>query len=76
MTLLQKSYGEYSKVEKPVILNTSYEGSDDEEELKIVPVDNKNNDVKVVSHSNSDSSDEDFENNKEFFLMRISTIQS
>ena len=29
VTFLNKSYGEYSKVEKPVILTTSYEGSDD-----------------------------------------------
>ena len=30
---LQKSYGEYTKVEKPVMVTTSYEGSDEEEEL-------------------------------------------
>ena len=41
VTFLQKSYCEYSKVEKPVILIKSYEGSDNEEELEIVPVDNK-----------------------------------
>ena len=48
-----------------MVLKTSYEGSDDDEELKIVPVDNKNNDVNVVSNSDSDSSDKDFENNEE-----------
>ena len=64
VTFLQKSYGEYSKVEKPVVLNMSYEGSGDEEELKTVPVENNNNNVNVVSDSDSDSSDEDFENNK------------
>ena len=76
VTFLRKSYGEYSKVEKPVVLNTSYEGSDDEEELEIVPVDNKNNDVNVVSDSDSDSSDEEFKNNKEILLLRISRITS
>ena len=54
---------EYSKVEKPVVLNTSYEGSDDEEERKIVPVDNKNN-VNVVRDSDIDSSDKDSKNNE------------
>ena len=68
VTFLQKSYGEYRKVEKPVILNKNYEGSNDEEKLKTVPVDNKNNDVNVVSDSDSDSSDKDFENNKGFFF--------
>ena len=68
VTFLQKSYGEYSKVEKPVVLNMSYEKSDDQEELKIVPVDNKKNDVNVFSNSNSDSSDKDFKNNKESFF--------
>ena len=76
VTFLQKSYGEYSKVEKPVVLNTSYEGSDDEEEHEMVPVDNKNNDVNVVSDSDSDSSDEEFKNNKEILLLRISRITS
>ena len=75
MTFLQKLYGEFSKVEKSVVLNMSYEGSDDEEELKTVPVDNKNNNVNVVSDSNSDSSDKGFENNEEIFLMRILTIK-
>ena len=65
MTFLQKSYGEYSKVEKPAVLNTSYEGSDDNEELKIVPVDNKNNNVNIVSNSDSNSSNKDFKNIEE-----------
>ena len=51
MTFLQKSYGEYSKFEKPVVLNTSYEGSNDEEELQKVPVENNNNNVNVVTNS-------------------------
>ena len=41
VTFLQKSYCEYSKVENPVVLNTSYEVSDDEEKLEIIPVDMK-----------------------------------
>ena len=64
---LQKSYGEYSNVEKPVVLNTIYEGSNDEEELKIVPLDNNNDNVNVVSDSDSDSSNKDFKTNKEIF---------
>ena len=75
VTFLQKSYGENSKIEYPVVLNTSYEGSNDEEELEIVPVDNKNNDVNVVSDSNSDSSDEDFKNYEGNFLTKTSTIK-
>ena len=42
VTFLQKSYGDYSKVKKPV-LTMSGEGSDDDEELKTVPVINQNN---------------------------------
>ena len=76
VTFLQKSYGEYSKVEKPVILNKSYEGSNDEEELKKVYIDNKNNNANVVSDSDSLSSDKDFESNKEIFLTRILMIKS
>ena len=38
MTFLQKSYSEYTKVEKPVVVTTSYEGSNNEEELEIVSV--------------------------------------
>ena len=36
VTFLNKSYGEYSNVEKPVILTIRYEGSDDEDEPGIV----------------------------------------
>ena len=38
VTFLQKSYGEYTKIEKPVLVTTSYEGSDEEEELETVSV--------------------------------------
>ena len=65
MTFLQKSYGEYTKVEKPAVLTMSYEGLDEDEELETVPVENNNNNVNVVSDSNSDSRDEDFESIKE-----------
>ena len=68
MTFLQKSCGEYTQVEKPVVVTTSYEGSDEEEELKMVPVVNNNNSVNIVSDSNSDLSDEDFENSKDNFF--------
>ena len=55
VTFLQKSYGKYTKVEKPVLVITSCEGSDDEEELKLFPiVNNNNNNVKVVTDSNSE----------------------
>ena len=37
MTFLKKSYNEYNKV------TTSYEGPNDEEELKTVPIFNQNN---------------------------------
>ena len=68
VTFLQKSYSEYNKVEKPVVLTTSYEGSDEEEELKTVPVVNNNNTVNVVSNSDSDSNEEDVKNNKDKFF--------
>ena len=47
------SYGKYTKLEKPVMVTTSYKGSDDEEELETVPIINNNNNVNVVSVSNS-----------------------
>ena len=49
-----KSYREYSKVEKPVLVTMKYEGLDDEEELKMTPVVNNNNHVNIVSDSESD----------------------
>ena len=68
VTFLQKSYGECSKVKKPAVLNTRYEGSNEEEELTTVPVENNNNNINVVSDSDSNSSNEDFENNKGIFF--------
>ena len=69
MTFLQKSYGEYTKVDKPAVVTTSYEGWDDEEEeLKTVPVVVNNNNVNIVSDSDTNSSEEDFENNDDNFF--------
>ena len=51
-----------------MILAISYEGSDDEEDPKIVPVEYNNNGVNTVSNSDSDSSDDDLENNEEIFF--------
>ena len=50
MTFLQKSYSEYSKFEKPVLVGTSYEGWDD---------DNNN----VVTDSDIECDDEQAEEN-------------
>ena len=71
MTFLQKSYSEYTKVEKPLVLTMSHEGLD-EEELEMVAVVNSNNNVNVVNNSNSDSTEEDIKNNKDIFLMKTS----
>lgn len=53
MTFLNKSHGELSKVEKPVLVPMSYERSNDNEEVKTVLAHNKNNNFhyNVVSHS-------------------------
>ena len=72
VTFLQKSYGEYTQVEKPVVVTTSYEGSDMEEELKKVPVVNNNNSINIVSDSNSDLSDDDFKTAKTTFSTKMS----
>ena len=68
VTFLQKSQGEYTKVDKPLVVNTSYEGLDKEEELKRVPVVVNNNNVNIVSDSDTNSSEEDFENNDDNFF--------
>ena len=68
VTFLNKSYSEFYKVENPVILTMSYEGSDGEEELEIASKNNNNSDVNIVSDSNSVSSDDDLENNEEIFF--------
>ena len=43
MTFLQKSYRDWEKVEKLVVISKNYEGSFDDLELKMVPVINQNN---------------------------------
>ena len=64
MTFLQKTYGAYSNVEKPVLVTTRNEGLDDDEELKIIPVVNQNNNhYNVVSNSDSKSNDKETEKN-------------
>ena len=65
VTFLQKSYGKFSKVEKPVLVITSYEGLDDEEELKMVPIISNNKNSNGVSDSNND--DDTKSDNKNFF---------
>ena len=68
MTFLQKPYCEYTQVEKPVVVTTSYEGFDKEEELEMVPLVNINNSINIVSDSDSDSSEEDFKNSEDNFF--------
>ena len=55
MTFLQKSYGQYSKVKKPVLVTTSYEGLDEDEELQTDPIISSNNNNNLDNDSNSDA---------------------
>ena len=57
-------------------MTTSYEGSDKEEELEMVPIVNNNNSINIVSDSDSDSSEEDFETAKITFWMKMSKTKS
>ena len=68
MTFLQKSYGEYTKVEKPVVVTMSYERLDKEDELETVHVVVNNSNVNVVSKSDSDSIEDNFENDDDIFF--------
>ena len=54
VTFLQKSYGEYSKVEKPVLVTKSYEGLDCEEELEMFPISVNNNNLDIDPIRNTD----------------------
>ena len=59
VTFLQKSFREYSMFEKPLLITMSYEGLNDDGELKMVPVINNNNydnnnNYNVVSDFESD----------------------
>ena len=56
------------KVEKPEVVKTSYEASNKEEELEMVPVVINNNNVNVVSNSKSDSGEDDFKNDEDNFF--------
>ena len=69
MTFLQKSYGDYSKVENPFLVTMSYEGLDDEEELKTVSIISNNNENNLNIDYDSDTN---FEHEKKTFLMMIS----
>ena len=51
-----------------MVVTTSYEGLDKEEELEMVPIINYNNNVNIVSDSDSDSSEEDFEYSEDNFF--------
>ena len=69
MTFLQKSYGEYSTVEKPVMVLMSYEGSDDDKVEKVPEINQNNNHYyNVFSDSKSNNKA------KEHFLMKMSTM--
>ena len=48
VTFLWKSYGESTKVDKPVVVTTSHEGSVEEEELKTVPAVINYNETELV----------------------------
>ena len=72
VTFLQKSYGEYTRADKPVVVTTSYQGLDEEEELKTIPIFNNNNNVNIVSDSYTDSSEEDSKNSKDNFSTKMS----
>ena len=63
---LQKSFRDYSKVEKPVLVTVSYKVSDDEDKLDKAPVmDQNTDDIGAVIDSKCDNKGEDT------FLMKI-----
>ena len=68
VTFIQMSYNEYTKVKKPVVITTSYEASDKEEEPETVPVVINNSYVNVVSDSETNSIKKDFKNNNDHFF--------
>ena len=49
-------------------MTTSYERTDEEEELEIVSENNNNSDINIVSDSDTDLSDNDVKNNEETFF--------
>ena len=71
LTFLQKSYSEYTKVEKPVLVTTSYEGLNDEEEFEMFPIVDNNVIVHIVIDS---ASLDNIENENKNFLTKISKM--
>ena len=61
MIFLHTSYNKWNKVEKPVMLPLTFEGSDDDEEVEMVPT-NINNYINCNVVSDSESDDEVKEN--------------
>ena len=68
MTFLQKSYGEVTQVDKPVVDTTSYEGSNEDGELETVSVVNNKSNVNVVTNTISHESEENLENENDNFF--------
>ena len=58
-------------VSKSVMVTISYEGSDEEEELKMVPIISINNNINIVSDSNSDDSDNNIKNYNESIFDKV-----
>ena len=54
VTFLNKSYGEWSKVEKPVLIPKNYDGLDDEEEIKMASTNKDNNNGNILRDSEND----------------------
>ena len=66
MTFLDKSFGEWNKVEKPTVVPMSNEGSNNEA-IKMVSAHDENNNDKYHVVNNWEIDDE----NEENFLMKI-----
>ena len=77
VTLLQKSYSEYTMVDKPVDVTTSYEGSDKkEEELETIPVVFNNNNVEIICDSDKDSNKKTLKTMATTFFMKTLMTKS
>ena len=61
MTFLHKLYGDWSKLEKTMLIPTCHEGSDDNEEVKMVLVhhENNQNSFNILNNSKSDNEAEE-----------------
>ena len=62
MTFLQKSYGEWNKVEKVILIPMNYEESDGNEEVEMISTNNQNSHNNDNTVSNSESKDNAEEN--------------